>query len=174
MAVILMRHTRPAVADGICYGRLDIDVADDFKTDADAALADLPTVDRIISSPAKRCRKLAEHIGRFRGLSVNVDAALAEMDFGEWEGWTWNDIGAAQLDAWESDFQHHRDHGGESVTQFEKRVKSALAPYRTMDETVLIVCHAGVIRSALWPDPDDRGKWQRPIPFASFHHLEPV
>ncbi|MCG8509371.1 MAG: alpha-ribazole phosphatase [Rhodospirillales bacterium] len=174
MPVILMRHTRPAAANGICYGRLDLDVSDDFEKTADAALAKLPAIDRIVSSPAKRCRKLAEHIGRSRAVPMRIDEALAEMDFGEWEGRTWNEIGAERLDVWESDFQHYRDHGGESVAQFEKRVKSALAPYRTMDETVLIVCHAGVIRSALWPHPSDRGKWQRPIPFASCHHLEPV
>jgi len=173
MAVILVRHTRPAAEEGLCYGRLDLDVAESFEREAAAVLAELPSFDRIVSSPLKRCRRLAGYVARARNLPVEVDENLSEMDFGDWEGQIWDEIGPEKMDHWVADFLHFRGHGGESVAQFENRVRAALAPYVECEETVLVVCHAGVIRSALTPDCDDPEKWNHPVPFGSVHRLEP-
>ena len=173
MAVILVRHTRPAVEDGVCYGRLDLDVAESFEDEAAAVLAEIPPCDRIVSSPLKRCRRLADHIATARNLPVAVDAGLAEMDFGVWEGQVWDEIGVEALDSWAADFLHFRGHDGESVAGFVRRVRAALAAYAHLDETVLIVCHAGIIRTALTQNPDDPESWKLPVPFGSMHRLEP-
>ncbi|NLF29709.1 MAG: alpha-ribazole phosphatase [Planctomycetes bacterium] len=173
MAVILVRHTRPAVAEGVCYGRLDIDAADSFAAEAAAVLAAVPACDRLVTSPARRCRRLADHIAVAHRLPVAVDPALAEMDFGHWEGRTWEDIGTESLDAWAADFLRFRGHGGESVEQFARRVRAALARHDSPDERVLIVCHAGVIRCALAGNADDPEAWTRPVPYGSVHWAEP-
>ncbi len=173
MSVTLVRHTRVAVAEGVCYGRLDLDVADSFGCEAAAVLAVAPPCDRIVSSPLKRCCRLAEHIGGERGLPVATDPALAEMDFGSWEGRPWAEIGAEALDRWAADFLRFRDHGGESVGRFVRRVRAGLAAYGRLDERVLIVCHAGVIRCALAADCRDPGAWSHPVPYGSVHRLEP-
>ena len=72
-----------------------------------------------------------------------------EMDFGQWEGRRWDDIGAAAIDAWVADFAHYRPGGGESVGQFMQRV-AAVWDETTLsaDTPTLWITHAGVIRAA--------------------------
>jgi hypothetical protein len=60
---ILVRHTQPAIAAGVCYGRLDLDLASTWLLDFEESLRRIPAAARIVSSPALRCR-LAEAMGR--------------------------------------------------------------------------------------------------------------
>jgi alpha-ribazole phosphatase len=152
MALILARHTRPAVA-GTCYGRSDAALAPSFAAEAEALLAELPEIARIATSPLARCRRLADALGDRLGLPVAADPDLAEMDFGAWEGRPWDAIPAA------------RPHGGESVAMLLARTRRALARLRGAPGAGLAITHAGVIRAALF-DAGDPGAWQREIPFA--------
>ncbi|MEM9058023.1 MAG: histidine phosphatase family protein, partial [Pseudomonadota bacterium] len=110
MAVILMRHTRPALGSDVCYGSLDIELADTFEADAAAAIAALPQVDRVVSSPLHRARRLAERIAGERGVPLTVEPRVSEMDFGAWEGQPWADIPRTEIDAWALDFLDARPH----------------------------------------------------------------
>jgi alpha-ribazole phosphatase len=164
MALILARHTRPAVA-GTCYGRSDAALAPSFAAEAEALLAELPEIARIATSPLARCRRLADALGDRLGLPVAADPDLAEMDFGAWEGRPWDAIPAAELDAWAADLLGARPHGGESVAMLLARTRRALARLRGAPGAGLAITHAGVIRAALF-DAGDPGAWQREIPFA--------
>ncbi|MFN4100140.1 MAG: histidine phosphatase family protein, partial [Pararhodobacter sp.] len=62
MSLILLRHTRPMVTEGTCYGRTDLSLADDFSGSAAKIAAQLPEFTRILSSPLSRCRLLAEAV----------------------------------------------------------------------------------------------------------------
>jgi len=146
MALILLRHTRPAVADGVCYGVTDLDLAGDFADAAAGIDAALPAIDRILTSPLSRCRRLAAHLAERRGLAAAVDPRLAEMDFGGWEGLPWSGLPRDEIDAWAADFDHARPHGGESVATLAARVSAALAEPR--GGRMLWVTHSGVIRAA--------------------------
>jgi len=151
--VILVRHTRPAVPEGVCYGITDLDLAPTFDDEAAAVLATLPRTNRLVSSPLQRCRRLAERIGVARGIVPVVDERLREFDFGTWEGVPWDDIPRPELDAWAADFFDARPHGGESVRMLDERVGAAIAEYRAefrrSDRPHVIVTHAGVIKAAL-------------------------
>jgi len=149
MGLTLIRHTRPMGAEGLCYGRTDLDVAETFHAEARAVLAAAPLTDIIITSPLQRCRKLAQHIAVARGQDLQVDDRIQEMNFGNWEARLWADIPAAELDAWAADFLHARPHGGESVSMLRARTNEALTHYRTSGKTHLIVTHAGIIKTAL-------------------------
>lgn len=149
MPVILVRHTRPDVGKGICYGRSDIDVASTFPAEAAEVVASLGKADRLVTSPLQRCRKLADYIAAVTGLAVTADERLQEMDFGRWEGCRWSDVERAELDAWANDFMHARPHGGESVAMLTARTHAVLAEYRAGDERCVLVTHAGVIKAAL-------------------------
>lgn len=149
MALILLRHTTPDVAPGICYGQLDLDVAPRFESEAELAMSRLPPFDQIVTSPLMRCRKLAHLIGQEKQLSVEHDARLMEMDFGTWEGRAWSEIDRGEIDDWAKDFYHARPHGGENVAMLQSRVLQALADCEDDIQTTLIVTHAGVIRAAL-------------------------
>ncbi len=146
--MILLRHTRPAVAEGTCYGRTDLDLPADFPDHAAAAIAALPPVSRIVSSPLSRCLRLAEAVASARGLDLSVDPRLAEMDFGAWEGLPWSAIPRDEVDAWAADFHGARPHGGESVADLAARVRAALAGTTPRRPPVLWVAHSGVARAA--------------------------
>ncbi len=148
MALTLIRHTRPAVKPGICYGRTDLALAHTFADEADAVLAKLEPAEALVSSPLGRCRALAEQIGSAFHLQPAYDRRLQEMDFGTWEGQNWNDIPRTELDAWAADFLHARPHGGESVHAFVARVQEVLAELRKDGVSRLVVTHAGVIKAS--------------------------
>ncbi len=167
MPVIALRHSRPAVAEGICYGRTDLGLAADFEEAAAAILARLPAVAAVRTSPLARCRRLAEHIADARGLPLATDPRLVEMDFGSWENRAWAAIPRDELDAWAADFDHARPHGGESVAMLAGRVREALAAAEAGEPPVLWVTHSGVIRAACallgrapgWETRVDFGAW---------------
>lgn len=149
MGLILVRHTRPDIAPGVCYGATDLDCTHDFAIQAAVVLVDLPPADRLLTSPLRRCRRLAELIAAHTGLEPHVDARLAEMDFGRWEGCRWDDLPRDEIDGWATDFHHFRDHGGESVAMVRARVDAAIADARALGGTTVIVTHNGVVRAAL-------------------------
>ncbi|MCA0203307.1 alpha-ribazole phosphatase [Pararhodobacter sp.] len=169
MALILLRHTRPAVAEGTCYGRTDLDLAPEFAGDARRIASELPDFTRILSSPLSRCHRLAQAISAARDLPVTVDPRLTEMDFGRWETCPWAEIPRAEIDAWRDDFLHARPHGGESVQDLYTRVREALAEAAQGPVPALIVTHAGVIKAALaaqrapeaWRAETTFGTWRR-------------
>ncbi|MBG6071824.1 alpha-ribazole phosphatase [Polaromonas sp. CG_9.7] len=159
MDLWLVRHAQPLVDAGICYGRLDVAADAGATAECAQALAQwLPASSRVISSPLQRCEQLAHALYALRpDLSYKTDARLQEMDFGQWEGRAWNDIGAAALDAWVADFALHRPGDGESVQVFMQRVAelwdeaSAAAPAAGADRAAgagtLWITHAGVLRA---------------------------
>jgi alpha-ribazole phosphatase len=143
--LILIRHPRPLVADGICYGGSDLDVAADEVARVHAALraAGLPGDVPVHSSPLLRCMRLA----RLLTAAPILDPDLAEMRFGRWERRSWNDIPRAEVDAWAADLLRYRPGGGETVLEVAQRVARALARIRASGaERTIVVCHAGTIR----------------------------
>jgi alpha-ribazole phosphatase len=145
----LVRHAKPLIESGVCYGRLDRPADVEATAACARALAEaLPCGIRIICSPLQRCEQLTHVLCRLRAdLTYQTDTRLQEMDFGQWEGRRWDDIGAAALDAWVADFAHYRPGGGESVSAFMQRVAAAWDETVSTAETLWIT-HAGVIRAA--------------------------
>ncbi len=146
MAIFFLRHTRTAIPETVCYGSLDVDLAETFQ-DEWAAIS-IPKVHRIYSSPLTRCRRLADHLAPSQNLDVELDHRLIEMDFGQWQGINWSDLPRHEIDAWAEDFEQYKGHGGESVTDLRSRVQTFLKGLNASENT-LIVSHSGVIRAAL-------------------------
>lgn len=151
----LVRHPRPCIAEGVCYGSSDLP-ADAGATERQAAeLAELlPQHIPLFCSPLQRCTALAGALQAQRpDLVCRTDSRLQELDFGIWEGRLWSEIGRQEVDAWTADFANHRVGGGESVQDLLDRVGSALhatlvhCQQRAAREAVWI-SHAGVIRAA--------------------------
>lgn len=127
MALILLRHTRPLEAAGLCYGRTDLALGADFDAQAARLVDALPAVAHVVTSPLLRCARLAGVIARARGVALTTDPRLTEIDFGTWEGVPWDAIPRAGLDAWAADLLHARPHGGESVAMLRDRAFAAFA-----------------------------------------------
>lgn len=176
MRLFLIRHPRPAVADGLCYGATDLPLADDPQAAATALRESLrerlhgqffvtsPTVSAtasstdvsaplpanlpLFSSPLQRCAQFARRLaGQLNTQPVIHDARLAELNFGAWEMRAWDDIGAAALAAWAVDPLHHAPPGGESVAALQRRVLAFLAELQaTGTSAAVVVTHAGVMK----------------------------
>lgn len=175
----LVRHAAPLVAPGTCYGALDVP-ADPAATRAAAErlAAALPGGARVFHSPLQRCEQLALELQALRpDLILKPDPRLREMDFGHWEGQTWEGIGRHAIDAWTAAFASYRPGDGENLAAVLARVAAALQdhcraagepPAPTQD--VVWITHAGVIRSVAWLQAQGTGalpsseEWPLPAP----------
>ncbi|HTR06678.1 MAG TPA: alpha-ribazole phosphatase [Paraburkholderia sp.] len=153
MDLVLIRHPAVAVEAGVCYGASDVPLAGDPAPESASLAARLAALGvraphRIATSPLTRCASVAAALALAHGKTPAADARLAEMDFGAWERQRWDAIERAQIDAWAADFEHAREHGGESVAQFDARVSTWFETLDALEKaTVWAVTHAGVIRA---------------------------
>ncbi|MDY0965609.1 histidine phosphatase family protein [Massilia sp. CFBP9026] len=145
MRIYLVRHPRPEVPAGHCYGRSDLaaNEADVERVLASLANQGLPGAMPVYASPLARSAVLAQRLSP----APAFDARLAEMDFGAWEMRSWDDIPRSEIDAWSADLLHYRPGGGESVMDVAARVAGFDADIRREGHAqALIVCHAGTMR----------------------------
>lgn len=152
MRLYLIRHPRPLIESGICYGSSDVHVADEeVQRSLLKLLPALPRHARVFSSPLSRCGSLAEKIAESIASSeLRFDARLAEMHFGDWEMRAWEEISRAEVDAWAADLIRYRPGGGENVLQIAQRVKTFYEDLpKASGEQIVVVCHAGTIRLLL-------------------------
>ena len=124
--MIFLRHPSPRVEPGICYGRLDLDIADEGPAQISRALELTPKVTRLIASPALRCRKLAEALAERDDVNLVLDERLWEMNMGDWEGLMWRDIPRELSEPWIKDPFNLPTPGGESFRDVQVRVLEAL------------------------------------------------
>lgn len=148
MEIVLVRHTTPDIAKGICYGQSDLDVVATFDQEAQSIVSKLKkyNFDSMYSSSLQRCKKLARKIGK----DFSFDDRLLELNFGDWELKPWDNIPKEEINPWMEDFVNQTPKNGESYVELHNRTTSFIEEIlKTPYDTVLIVTHAGVIRS-LW------------------------
>ena len=153
----LLRHAPVLAAPGLCYGRTDLP-ADPAATRraAETLAKQLPRGTVVKTSPLQRCELLAHELQALRpDLAFTPDARLREMDFGRWEGQTWDTIGKSAIDTWVAGFATHAPGGGESLAQMLHRVAAALQTAREWranqgTKDVVWITHAGVARCVTW------------------------
>ncbi|OJV12363.1 MAG: alpha-ribazole phosphatase [Dyadobacter sp. 50-39] len=147
MEVYLIRHTTPVFAPGLIYGRTELLLHADFPSELDAVRTRLGTgFDIVYSSPAFRCTELARAISP----AFSTDFRLQELDFGEWEGKTWDTVDQEALQLWMDDYVNVRTPGGESMMQMYARVREFWMELgQSGGGKAVVVTHAGVIRLIL-------------------------
>ena len=147
--VLLVRHTRTALGEVVCYGRSDVELAKDWRADWTRTLAKIPEAARrhaaLFTSPLSRCRLLAQRLDR----PPATDPRLREFDFGDWEMRRWADIPREQIEAWVRD-PGAPVPGGERLGDLYARA-AAFVDERSAEpgRDTLAVTHAGFIRCAL-------------------------
>ena len=124
-----------------------------------AALADrLSTqhVDALYSSDLERAFETAKMIVHVSGCSPDLhsDLRLREINFGDWEGLSYNEIKErypSALAKRETDIYKNAPPNGETLEQLSVRVQSMLDELyaRHQEQTVLIVAHGGVLQILL-------------------------
>ena len=143
--MIFLRHPTPDAPPGLCYGRLDLAPGAGAGAEIARALKLTPPAARVMASPARRCRGLAEALAARDGVAVELDDRLWELDFGAWDGRRWCDIPRAESDPWAADPWHLAPPGGESFGALHVRIAAALAG---TGPGAVRVSHAGPIRAA--------------------------
>lgn len=155
-ALLLVRHGRIEDRFQGCFvGSTDVPLAANGRTRI-ASLARYVGIhkpSKCICSPLKRARQTAEILAGVLNLDVDVDPDLREVDFGRWEGLTFQEIAESDPElvdkwaAWEDDFAFP---GGESLGRFFGRVRKAADRFAADPaQAILMVSHGGVIRAMI-------------------------
>jgi probable phosphoglycerate mutase len=154
--ILMVRHGRTPTTGKVLPGRAaGLHLADSGKAEAEAVakrIAEIKGVSAVYASPLERARETAAPIGKILGQKVNIHKGLLECDFGDWTG--------AQLTAlmkkpeWTTvqkapstfRFPH-----GESFTEMQQRMVSALDDIRAKHPGGIVVCvsHADPIKAAV-------------------------
>lgn len=161
--LLLIRHAEPEEdARGRCYGRLDVGLSPAGLVNAERLAESLRDVEleKVYVSPRRRAVQTAAMLGGTPG----VDDRLRELDFGELEGRTYDEIEREQpafFRRWMETPTLVRFPGGESYGELRERVAAAVDDVVAAHaaRTVGFVSHGGVIRAALAVAlglPDDR------------------
>ena len=144
--IYIIRHEEPEMR-GRFIGRTDPPLTPAGLEAAAAKLAGLE-VAAIYASPLRRARQTAEAIG---GPAPIILPELAEIDFGEWEGLTWQEI----QQRWPNtacrkveDWLGVTTPGGETWTDFCARIDRALEQVLAGPRPAAIVAHM-VVNAAL-------------------------
>ena len=111
----------------------------------------LENIDAVYSSDSERARETAEIVAGRHGLTVTEDPRLREVNFGEWEGLTTDEISerfAEDLARWYASGLVEPT-GGESDAAMAERVLEALSEIadRHRGDRVLVVTSGGPIRA---------------------------
>jgi alpha-ribazole phosphatase len=151
MRVALIRHLAPDIPPGLCYGRMDVGLAPQARSEIARYAADplLRGATRVWSSPARRCRIMADAIARHLDVECTTDERLLELDFGAWEGRAWNDIPRTSLDEWAAMGDAFAPPGGESGSALIRRVTGFFAALRKAGQDCAVVSHGGPLKILL-------------------------
>jgi broad specificity phosphatase PhoE len=166
----------------ILVGRTDIPL-DDLGYRQAAAVAEhvgtLARPDVVVASPLLRARETAQAIADVLDLPVEIEPEIAELHFGEYEGWSFEDIRARQPEFAarfaDIEFDAHWP-GGERLSDFHRRVHGAVTNLATRyaSHTAVVVSHGGVLGSLaaqlIGTPPNDWSRYQ--IQNCSVTHLE--
>lgn len=150
MDLYLIRHTRPQIEAGVCYGQLEVPLAPTSAEDSRTVAARLPTVEAVWTSPLARCFTLAEAIGSRMGVVPVADQRLCELKFGDWEGRRWQAIDRGEIARWAENYWSLAPPSGETYRALYERVALALSEILAQRaRCIAVVTHAGPIRAAL-------------------------
>ncbi|MBC3177877.1 bifunctional RNase H/acid phosphatase [Corynebacterium lujinxingii] len=163
---ILLRHGQTHhSAERRFSGTSNPDLTDTGREQAKraaSALQGFGRIDTIVASPQARAQQTAEYAAEALGLSIATDDGLRELDFGDFEGLTRDEVIAKDAEAfatWQSS-PNNAPPSGESLTAFHRRVTRARLKLqeRYEGQTVLLVTHMtpvkSIVRQALGANAD--------------------
>jgi probable phosphoglycerate mutase len=151
----LIRHGEHTLPPGTLAGRLPgVYLSERGKAQARALARRLERVKLAVvyASPIDRTRQTAEFIAAPHGLPVSVLEAAIEIDFGGWEGKTFDELeGDPHWRWWNERRSLARCPGGESMMEAQARIVDELgAVARRCDGLdVAVVSHGDIIKAAV-------------------------
>ena len=151
--ITLLRHGEVELGNVFC-GSTDPALSDNGWSQMQKAIEDEESWDKVLSSPLQRCSEFAESLAAQEELEFVTDERFQEIDFGDWEGTSPQDILEEEpdtLNAWWKSPTRVIPPNGESFLDFRSRVLKAFHEISEANkgENLLLVTHAGVIRVIL-------------------------
>jgi alpha-ribazole phosphatase/probable phosphoglycerate mutase len=149
-----IRHAETEMAGRFC-GHSDPELNAQGRTQL-ASLADqlsAEPIDTVYSSDLRRASATAQAIASVREIPQVIRPALREIDFGQWEGLSWEQI--EQMDpeyarTWIARYPHLPAPSGETFQAFEARVLREVNHLLDGNRgPIAVVTHGGVLRVVL-------------------------
>ncbi len=108
----------------------------------------------VYSSDLVRAVETADQIAKPHGLEVIKESALREINFGQWEGLTYNEIKVNHgelIAKWWKNPMENSTPGGEKLSQLVNRIVPVVRNIveRHMGENVVVVCHGGTVKALI-------------------------
>ncbi|MDN3701588.1 histidine phosphatase family protein [Vibrio artabrorum] len=138
------------------------------------------SLNRVITSPLRRCSDLADLCAKRLSLPLWVEPEFQEMNFGDVDGVAFDELkdNWSMLETFWQDPANHQLTGAESLQSFHDRVTQAWSQLLTSEgDNLLLVTHGGVIRMILahcldieWKNPSLYSKLS--IDNASITHIQ--
>jgi probable phosphoglycerate mutase len=151
--ILLVRHGENDMLQKGLAGRLPeihLNEAGQRQAQEIANALESAPIKAILSSPMERAVETAQPLARAKGLEVQVSAGLNEVDFGKWQGVTYEDLKADPL--WKQvheDPQAVRFPEGETLVEVQQRavaeIEKLAAEYGEKD-VVACFTHGDVVR----------------------------
>jgi broad specificity phosphatase PhoE len=175
-SLLFIRHAETDLAGRFC-GHLDPPVNEQGYRQIKELLRSLDgeSIDAIYSSDLSRALTTADAIARAFGLSPVAAPGLREIDFGEWEGLSWEEIesrNAIFARQWSVAYPELPTPGGEPFEAFRTRVLTEVERLLAMSNQkhAVVVTHGGVMRVVLRAGCglDEKKAWERTKNYCSF------
>ena len=150
--ILIVRHPQTeANVDGRFVGRGDTPYTDLGSLQRELLVAEIVAYapDRVISSPIRRAREVAESAALILGFEPAFDERATELDFGHAEGFTYAELCEQGI---EFDFRREDTPvapGGESRLDIMRRSAEVADEAVRGGGSVAIVTHGGVFRSMI-------------------------
>jgi len=145
MIIHIIRHTKPDIEPGICYGQTDLALASTFESESNRILEKLlDHYDAVYTSPLERCFRLSK---KLNSDYYHNDDRLMEYNFGDWELTPWSDFRSNEAQSWLENFVTQPAPNGESMLTMQARVDDFWRDLlKSNHKAVAVVSHAGVQR----------------------------
>ncbi len=151
--LIFLRHGQTQQPNCL-LGSSDVALSEEGWEQLRTATAQLKYVDKVVTSPLLRTSQFAQEFARERQLELQQEKELAECDFGEWDGLSYQLI-SDQFSKLYSEFLvdpiSNPPPKGERVSAFYQRVVQTIESLvnKNPGKKILIITHGGVIRCAV-------------------------
>jgi broad specificity phosphatase PhoE len=153
--ILFIRHAETDMAGTFC-GHSD----PELNARGQSQIADLITeihaegIGMVYASDLRRAHATGIAVAQAFGVDCHVRPALREINFGQWEGLTWEEIeqrDGAYARRWIAQYPHLAAPSGEGFYDFERRVldEVQLLSCAAEGRRIAVVTHGGVIRTVL-------------------------
>ena len=152
--VLFIRHAETEMAGRYCgHSDPELNAQGRAQLTKLVQLLSAEPFDTVYSSDLRRAKSTAQAIAAGRNIPRVLRPALREIDFGDWEGMSWEQI--EQLDPeyaqkWMAAYPHLPAPSGESFQTFETRILEEVNLLLDGNPgPIAVVTHAGVLRVVL-------------------------